>query len=223
MAPRTSVLQSPQPAITDVYDTERGAFLVRYPPGLIIALAISGVIAFAMAGFLGYKGDVAFFQKPWELYLWFSALIVTLLWSIFRNRALRAQLIAVLIIAALCIILAYLIGDPTGFISKLLKQLLPLLAKEQLTYVALNFALLLVFWIDTLHRWERRARGLRPHTAIDLATGQKTETANPEDLPSMAELDIRRPPGGRVVDWSALVSLPIQCDELHHANDALGL
>ena len=185
---RSSGLQSPQHAITDVYDTQRGAFLVRYPPGLVIGLAICGVIAFAMAGFLGYSGDPTLFDKPWELYLWFSALLVTLLWSIFRNRALRAQLIAVLIIAALCIILAYLIGDPTGAISRLLKQYLPLLAKEQLTYVVINFAMILIFWIDTIRRWTRRAQGLRPHTDIDLATGQKTDTADPEDLPSMAEL-----------------------------------
>ncbi len=184
---RSSGLRTSQHAITDVYDTERGAFLVRYPPALVIGLAIAGVIAFAVAGFLGYSSNEIFY-KPWALYFWFCALIVTLLWSIFRNRALRGQLIAVLIIAALCIILAYLVGNPTGYIRKLLETYLPLLAKEQITYVIINFAVILLYWGDTVRRWARRARGLRPHAALDLMTGQKIETADPEDLPSMSEL-----------------------------------
>ncbi len=184
---RSSGLETPQHAITDVYDTQRGAFLVRYPPALVIGLALAGVIAFAVAGFLGYS-SASLFNKPWALYLWFSALIVTLLWSIFRNRALRGQLIAVLIIAAISIILAYLVGNPTGYIRKLLEQYIPLLAKEQVTYVFINFAVILVYWVDTIRRWERRARGLRPHPVMDIMTGQKTEIAEPEELPSMAEL-----------------------------------
>lgn len=184
---RSSGLETSQHAITDVYDTERGAFLVRYPPALVIGLAIAGVIAFGIAGFLGYSSNELFY-KPWALYFWFSALIVTLLWSIFRNRALRGQLIMVLIIAALCIILAYLVGNPTGAIRKLLETYLPLLAKEQITYVIINFAVILLYWGDTIRRWARRARGLRPHPALDLMTGQKTDTADPEDLPSMSEL-----------------------------------
>ncbi|HLY31683.1 MAG TPA: hypothetical protein VKQ36_11695, partial [Ktedonobacterales bacterium] len=61
-------------AITDLYDRKRGTFLVNYPVWLVIALAVSGVVAFAMSGFLGYdvagsqaaKSDI--FYKPWELY-----------------------------------------------------------------------------------------------------------------------------------------------------------
>ena len=188
--PRPSGLDTPQHAITDVYDTERGAFLVRYPPSLVIGLAIAGVIAFAIAGFRGYPGDVVF-AKPWALYLWFSALLVTMLVSIFRNRALRGQLIAVLVIAALCVIIVYIVRDPTlfgGRIRKLLEQYLPLLAKEQVTYVVINFGVLAIFWADTIRRWGRRARGLRPHAVLDLTTGRKTDTADPEDLPSMSEL-----------------------------------
>ncbi|HEX9035996.1 MAG TPA: hypothetical protein VF808_03310 [Ktedonobacterales bacterium] len=185
---RSSGLDAPQQhAITDVYDAETGFFLVRYPPALVITLALTGLIAFATAGFLGYE-KVSFFYKPWALYLWFSALVVTLLWSIYRNRALRGQLITVLIVAGICIILAYLIGNPTGFIRKLLEQYLPLLAKEQLTYVVINFGLIVIYWVDTLRRWARRAQGLRPHAELDLTTGKRTDTAVPEELPSMSEL-----------------------------------
>jgi hypothetical protein len=184
---RTSGLEAPQHAITDVFDTQTGFFLVRYPSWLVIAEAAAGVIAFGIAGFFGYE-KTSFFYRPWALYFWFSALVVTLLWSIFRHRTLRPQLIAVLIIAALCIILAYFVGDPTGRIRKFLEENLPLLAKEQLTYVVINFGLILVFWVDTLRRWARRARGLRPHAVINIMTGKKTDTAAPEELPSMSEL-----------------------------------
>ncbi|HZC05717.1 MAG TPA: hypothetical protein VE338_08750 [Ktedonobacterales bacterium] len=188
---RSSGLESSQSSheITDLFDTQRGTFLVRYPLWLVLGLGISGVIAFAMVGFLGYPGDPKVFTKPWELYLWFSALMITLLVSIFRHRSLRGQLIATLIIALLCIIIVYVIGFPGGFIRDLLKKYLPLLADEQLTYVVVNFAIILIFWVDTIRRWIRRAAGLRLHPEVDLTTGEKIdEKVDPADQPSMAEL-----------------------------------
>src|SRR5487761_2625442 len=191
---RSSGLESSQSsqssyAITDLYDTQRGTFLVRYPLWLVLGLGISGVIAFAMVGFLGYPGDPQIFDKPWELYLWFSALMITLLVSIFRNRSLRGQLIATLIIALLCVIIVYVIGFPGGAIRKFLSHYLPLLADEQLTYVIVNFAIILIYWVDTIRRWVRRAAGLRLHPEVDLATGAHLdEKVDPAEQPSMAEL-----------------------------------
>src|SRR6185312_3142891 len=188
---RLSGLDSSQSshAITDLYDTERGTFLVPYPIWLVLGLGISGVIAFAMVGFLGYPGDPQIFVKPWELYLWFCALMITLLASIFRNRALRGQLIATIIIALICVVIVYVIGFPGGVIRQLLQRYLPLLADEQLTYVVVNFAIILVFWVDTLRRWVRRAAGLRLHPEVDLATGATLDDpVDPEEQPSMAEL-----------------------------------
>jgi hypothetical protein len=185
---RSSVLDGSH-AITDLYDTQRGTFLVRYPLWLVLGLGISGVIAFAMVGFLGYRGDPAIFSKPWELYLWFSALMITLLVSIFRHPALRGQLIATLIIAGLSVIIVYYIGFPGGAIRRFLEEHLPLLADEQLTYVVVNFGIILIFWVDTIRRWVRRAAGLRLHPEIDLSTGEHIDDkVNPEDQPSMAEL-----------------------------------
>ncbi len=185
---RSSGLESSQ-AITDLYDTQRGTFLVRYPLWLVLGLGISGVIAFAMVGFLGYKGDPQIFDKPWELYLWFCALMITLLVSIFRHRSLRGNLIATLIIAVLCVVIVYVIGFPGGIIRQLLQRYLPLLADEQLTYVVVNFAIILVFWVDTIRRWVRRAAGLRLHPEVDITTGERLdEKVDPADQPSMAEL-----------------------------------
>lgn len=185
---RSSGLESSH-AITDLYDTQRGTFLVRYPLWLVMGLSISGVIAFAMVGFLGYRGDPQIFAKPWELYLWFSALMITLLVSIFRHRSLRGQLIATLVIALLCVIIVYIDVFPGGFIRRLLERYLPLLADEQLTYVVINFGIILVFWVDTIRRWVRRAHGLRLHPEVDLESGAALdEKVDPADQPSMAEL-----------------------------------
>ena len=188
---RLSGLDSSQSsrAITDLYDTERGTFLVPYPLWLVLGLGISGVIAFAMVGFLGYPGDPHIFDKPWELYLWFCALMITLLASIFRHRSLRGQLIATLIIAVICVVIVYVLGFPGGIIRALVQKYLPLLADEQLTYVVVNFAIILIFWVDTLRRWQRRATGKRLHPEVDLATGATLDDpVDPEDQPSMAEL-----------------------------------
>ncbi len=185
---RSSGLESSR-AITDLYDTQRGTFLVAYPLWLVLGLGITGVIAVAMVGFLGYPGDPKVFDKPWELYLWFCALMITLLVSIFRHRSLRGQLIATLVVALLCVIIVYVIGFPGGFIRRFLQQYLPLLADEQLTYVVVNFAIILVFWVDTIRRWIRRANGLSLHPEIDLATGaRRDEKPDPAELPSLAEL-----------------------------------
>jgi hypothetical protein len=188
---RLSALDSSQSshAITDLYDTERGTFLVPYPIWLVLGLGISGVIAFAMVGFLGYPNDPHIFEKPWELYLWFCALMITLLASIFRHRSLRGQLIATLIIAVICVVIVYVIGFPGGVIRALIQKYLPLLADEQLTYVVVNFAIILIFWVDTLRRWARRAAGLRLHPEVDLTTGATIDDpVDPKDQPSMAEL-----------------------------------
>lgn len=185
---RSSGLESSH-AITDLYDTQSGRFLVPYPVWLVLGLGITGVIAVAMVGFLGYPGDPTIFDKPWELYLWLCAMMITLLVSIFRHKSLRGQLIATLVIALLCVIIVYIGVFPGGVIRRFLSHYLPLLADEQLTYVVVNFAIILVFWVDTIRRWVRRAHGLRLHDEVDLATGAKREEKpDPAELPSMAEL-----------------------------------
>jgi hypothetical protein len=105
-------------AKTDLYDEVRGAFLIQYPYLFVILMALAGVIAFGLAGFLGYlaanstlkhpvpaiPADAPFLQ-PWALFLWFCALMVTLLASIFRDESLRSRLIAMMVVAALSIVI----------------------------------------------------------------------------------------------------------------------
>src|SRR5215469_14595953 len=88
-------LDSSRHAITDLYDEQRRAFLVQYPVWFITVLALTGVAVFAITGFYGYGSSVV--RQPWDLFLWFCAVLVTLQVSIFRNESLRRRLIATLL------------------------------------------------------------------------------------------------------------------------------
>ena len=57
-------------AITDLYDEERRTFLIQYPVWLIVALGLTGVIAFAVTGFWGPE-IASPFGKPIVLLLVF--------------------------------------------------------------------------------------------------------------------------------------------------------
>jgi hypothetical protein len=182
-------------AITDLYDTRRGTFVVNYPTWFLVTLGLTGVVAFAMSGFLGYdpvnsaasKADI--FYKPWELYLWFCALLITLQVSIFRDKALRGRLIATLIFSAISIAIVYILGFPGGIIRKFLEHLLPGIASAGLTYTVINFGLIAIYFADSVWRWVRRTRNLPLNPEIDLTTGKvNNEKVDPKTQPSLAEL-----------------------------------
>lgn len=182
-------------AITDLYDTRRGTFVVDYPTWFLVALGLTGVAAFALSGFLGYdpvnspasKTDL--FYKPWELYLWFCALLITLQVSIFRDKALRGRLITTLIFSAISIAIVYILGFPGGIIRHFFERLLPNIASAGLTYTVINFGLIAVYFADSIWRWVRRTRNLPLNPVIDLSTGKEIrETVDPKTLPSLTEL-----------------------------------
>ena len=179
-------------AITDLYDEKRGAFLVQYPIWLVLTLGLVGIAAFAITGFTGYEPGPPF-GEPWILYLWFCALVVTLQASLFRNPALRVQLILTLIVTFICIALVGL-GAFGKLLPEFLQRLLNLrdllrgLATNVWTYTILNFGIILVFWVDSVRRWIRRARGMAPTDVIPLLPGETAESLRDEDLPSLEEL-----------------------------------
>src|SRR5215469_15955699 len=146
-------------AITDLYDEERRAFLVHYPVLFIVGLGLAGVVAFALAGFLGFPHSTAAadqaFAQPWELFLWFSALEITLLASILRDQSLRRRLIATVIVGVLAVVVVgiiYFNNSLPDFIKQLLNQhvLLRKIAGSPVTYTIVNFGLLAIFWADTV-------------------------------------------------------------------------
>ena len=186
-------------AITDLYDVERGTFLIHYPVLLIVLLSLCGVLAFSLSGFFGTSGwpqpvtpdalDPAF-KQPWPLYLWFGALMITLLASIFRDGALRRRLITVLVVAALAIIIVGAIRFSQSlpqWLQDLINQhrLLTYLSTHPITYLVINFGLIAFFWLDTFRRWWRRARGLPPNPRVTIGTESEHEK---HDLPDMQEL-----------------------------------
>ena len=197
-----------QAAITDLYDMQRRTLLVQYPAWLIVVLGLTGVATFALTGFLGFrdapdmahKVTFALFKEPWALYLWFCALIMALQASVLRHPSLRRQLAATLTVTTVCIILVgiiyYFNSDIANALSSLLKRIsgrpvfIQTIGQSQWTYFVINFGLLAIFWVDTIRRWVRRARGLPPatHTKIDLMTGAVNPVTATDDIPSMQEL-----------------------------------
>jgi hypothetical protein len=204
MRPKLGVPNS-RHAKTDLYDEVHGTFLIQYPIGFVIILALAGVLAFALTGFLGYTsiystlknpvpatGADGPFLQPWELFLWFCALMLTLLASIFRDKSLRGRLIAMLVAACLAIVIVgtfYFSQILPDFLKQLLKNInLAALATEASTYAFVNFLLIGIFWLDTIRRWVRRSRGLPPNPRVDIGWGSVNTTYDPSDMPSMQEL-----------------------------------
>jgi hypothetical protein len=201
MRPKLGVPNS-RHAKTDLYDEAHGTFLIQYPIWFVIIMALAGVLAFGLAGFLGYTaahstlkpatGADAPFVQPWELFLWFCALMLTLLASIFRDKSLRGRLIAMLITACLAIVIvgAFYFGQILpDFLKQLLKNInLAALASEAGTYAFINFLLIGIFWLDTIRRWVRRSRGLPPNPRVDIGWGSVNTRYDPDDMPSLQEL-----------------------------------
>jgi len=194
MQPAVSGTTGPQHAITDLYDEERNTFLIQYPPQLIIALGLTGVLAFALVGFLGYGTDdpavKTLFGRPWPLFFWFCALIIVLQASIFRSPTLtkqRAQAVFATLVSMAIIIYYELFGNPFDQISIWIGQLIPFLGKGGILYVLLNFGILTVYWSDTIRRWVRYRQGKPIIPQIDIGLRRTTDKAE-QRRPEFSEL-----------------------------------
>jgi len=184
--------QRPKQAITDLYDEQRRTFLIQYPIWVILGLSLSGVAIIALNGYLGYTKSEPLSQ-PWLLFLWFCAVLVTLQISIFRHHSLRARLIATLIMSLLAIIfigITYFNQSLPDILRNLLQQgrFLRFLAGNQWTYTAVNFLLIGIFWLDTIRRWMRRARGQSPNPGVDIGFTYSGRGPRDNEMPSLQEL-----------------------------------
>ncbi|HEY8324586.1 MAG: hypothetical protein ACHQ1E_12295 [Ktedonobacterales bacterium] len=215
-------------AITDVYDPTKRRILVRFPHGLLLTLAITGVLAFALMGYLGYGEDHSLlgqaFHKAWPLFLWFSALVFTLEVAVLRHPRLRRQLTEVLVVTIICMIFVGFSALDPGLLRYILTNLLnirisiPQIGQSPWTYAIINFGVLLVFWLDTIRRWIRSQRGEPTARRIDLGFGT-LEFGEAADLPTLPELIAGDLIAGGVL--AALLSLIFRAEVINPIAEAL--
>ncbi len=215
-------------AITDVYDPQKRRILVRFPHLLLITLGFTGVLAFALMGYLGYGDDVTAlghaFHKPWPLFLWFSALVFTLEIAVLRHPRLRRLLTEALVVTIICMIFVGFTALDPGLLKYILTNLLniriaiPQIGQSPWTYAIINFGVLGIFWLDTVRRWIRSQRGQPPARHIDLGFGT-LEIGEAADLPTLPELIAGDLIAGGVL--AALLSLIFRAEVINPIADAL--
>lgn len=150
---------------------------------LVIALTLSGIAAFAAAGFLGYPYSPGWFKRfPFTtsaaLYGYGCVLAITLLWLILRHPSPRQemagdaervtprprQLSRALAVSFVSIVIVALAFEQPAIAGPLLDQLagwLHLVRTEQLIANLVNLWFVGVYGIDALARWIGSARKLR--------------------------------------------------------------
>ena len=185
-------------AITDLYDEKRGAFLVQYPIWLVLLLGLGGVAAFAITGFLGYepRGTIEYrlFADPYILVGWFYLLLLILEYSIFRHPSLAGRRIVILTVFVICmgiVTWAYFNISITSLVDALVHfrfngGLLRRFFSNPITLTVVNLVILGIFWLDTVRRWVRRARGLQPNPRVNL--GSYDEGKAPPELDPMTDI-----------------------------------
>lgn len=190
--------------ITDVFCEKRRRFLVPYPQALIVGISAAGLLAFLLVGYLGYNRLLdcgagvgtcwqhTTFQKPWPLYVWFCALMITLQVSILRHPRLRPQLAATLVVTLVSSVTMYWLTF-YGPLQQIWANLLALkfgflrtLFSDQWTFTILNFFVIVLFFVDTGLRWSRRANGMKPVAAL---SGDEAADANDPRVEELAAGD----------------------------------
>lgn len=201
-------LPNMRPAVTDLYDEKQHTFLVQYPPGLVVALGLSGVLAFVLAGFQGYaslkptvNGSAGYpnflewlFHEPWLLFFWLCALLLVFQAAIFRDatmRRQRRQMLAMTGIAMVLVIVGYYLRNQFEGISSngvnIFQALNIHIVFPQNTVLAvINYGILGIFWADSLRRWVRCARGGACTPQVMIRRGSQRSV--PVVTPSLAEV-----------------------------------
>jgi hypothetical protein len=213
-----AVPDSVRHAKTDLYDTEAKTFYIQYPVWFVVLLALAGVVAFAVTGFLGYGAkypslpglfgsapiygggvnDLAQsldhpFSQPWVLYLWLCVLVITLVASILRDASLRGRLYAMLLVSLLAaaVVGVFRFGN---LLPKIIQQLLnshvlfQTLSGSAVTYTVVNFGLIAIFWSDTIRRWFRYSRGMPLYPRVDIGLPESERGSDPRKELTFTEL-----------------------------------
>jgi hypothetical protein len=190
------------PAPTDLFDEARRVVTVQYPPGPVVAMGLAGVVAILMAAFGGYATNAGgfansvewLFHEPWPLFLWLCGLLLVLFGSIFRGVAFQRQRQQMLVMTSLAIILVavgyYLrnqILDSGGQLALFIEHLAASLnIRQDVALAAINYILIGVFWLTSVQRWRRIARGQPRQTII--VTNPVGARSVPVVMPSLSEV-----------------------------------
>jgi hypothetical protein len=94
------------------------------------------------------------------------------------------------LLAILFIGITYFNQSLPEILRNLLQQgrFLRFLAGNQWTYTAVNFGLIGIFWLDTIRRWVRRARGQSPNPGVDIGLTYSGRGPRDNEMPSLQEL-----------------------------------
>lgn len=194
-----------QHAITDVYCAKRYRSLVAYPVALIGLLIALGVGAFLLTGFVGYSNcliaqapgskacwsdfwsnlPLAHLSEPWPIYLWASAVMMLIQASILRHKDLRRQLIqavVAMLVSIFIVAIVYLFGsDIVKWLQENYPRVLDIVRVPN-TYVILNLAIIVIFFVGSVARWIRHPSG---HALI----GRRPALPRRSDDPDEASLE----------------------------------
>ncbi|HEY7834670.1 MAG TPA: hypothetical protein VIG30_13930 [Ktedonobacterales bacterium] len=171
-----------QHAITDIYCAKRQRSLVVFPGALIGLLVVGGVAAFLLTGFVGYANcvyaiapgssvcwhdawsDFLYLKEPWPIYLWASAVMLTVQVAILRDPSLRRRLVLALVATLLSIAIVgivYLFGSELlDWLKQNYRQTLTEVVTSPTTYAIINFGIIALYALGSAFRWIRHPRGL---------------------------------------------------------------
>ncbi len=199
MSTARAVPESVRHAKTDLYDTDRRTFYIQYRAWFVVILALAGVIAFGVTGFLGYQQPAIHssvddaFKSPWVLYLWLSALLITLVASVLRDATLRFRLFAMVLVSLIAV--AFIgVTRFQNILPYIIRQLLSqhvifqYLSTNPTTYTIINFGLIGIFWADTFRRWVRFSRGVPLYPSVDIGLPENERGSDPRKDLTFSEL-----------------------------------
>jgi hypothetical protein len=181
-------------ADTDVYCAKRGTSLVQVPLVVVVSIIVAGLVAFLIAGFVGYAARVCiqgdprttileagqrvcwhdpwyhflYLKEPWPLFIWFSGLMVLIQVAVLRAHLRRLiTTLAVTAVSILTVAVVYLLGPQ--YIEDLLIKNPTGLVYQPWLYALINFGVLGAFLVDSLRRWLRYgATELNPERSQEL-------------------------------------------------------
>ncbi|HKS70650.1 MAG TPA: hypothetical protein VJQ45_09515 [Ktedonobacterales bacterium] len=189
---------SPSIQISDLYllDPAGKTSAVAYPGWSLPLLIVTGIVAFAATGFLGYPTDAGplytLFHPAWLLFLWFSAMILIMQASIFRHREARRWKWETLSVTLVCIAIVAGAYTRPDLLNQMLKQLAILLGVQgeqgRVLWNLANFGIIALYLIDRSVLWIRHQRTKHMNIFVELGAFGLRQSESDRPVPTSWEL-----------------------------------